>query len=119
MERQEKQAIILLILVILMVSGTHMILSILGNDPFAAQYSPDVAEGRMVRLEGTVEKITTTQEGGHLILQIQGVQVFIPASAVGQHTIVSGAQIRVYGVVQTYRGEREVVVSRPSDIATF
>ncbi|MDD1678753.1 MAG: DUF4131 domain-containing protein [Methanomicrobiales archaeon] len=116
MEREEKQAIFLLILVIFIVSVAHVILSILGSAPFAALYSADIAEGKLVLLEGTVERVTITQEGGHLILQVQGVQIFIPASTGVQHMIVPGNQIRVYGVVQTYRGQREVVVSRLSDI---
>jgi hypothetical protein len=78
MERQEKQAILLLILVICAVSATHVALSMIGTEPFAAPYTADISEGRLVLLEGLVEKATTTQEGGHLILQVQGVQVFVP-----------------------------------------
>jgi DNA/RNA endonuclease YhcR with UshA esterase domain len=116
MERQEKQAILLLILVISVVSGAHVILSMLGNAPFAAPYASDISEGRLVLLEGLVEKVTTTQEGGHLILQVKGVQVFVPASVALQRAIVQGDHISVYGMVQTYRGQREVMVSRSSDI---
>jgi DNA/RNA endonuclease YhcR with UshA esterase domain len=117
MERQEKQAIILLILVICVVSGAHMVLSMVGNEPFAAPYAPDISEGKLVLLEGEVEKVSTTQDGGHMILQVQGVQVFIPASVVGQQKIAAGDRIRVYGIVQVYRGEREIAVSRSSDIS--
>jgi DNA/RNA endonuclease YhcR with UshA esterase domain len=116
MERQEKQAVFLLILVFCIVSAAHVVLSALGNDPFAAPYSPNVSEGTLVRLEGAVETITTTQEGGHKILEVQGVPVFVPASVVPQQPILAGDQIRVYGVVQLYRGQREVAVSRSSDI---
>jgi hypothetical protein len=119
MERQEKKAIFLLILVMGAVSGAHMILSALGSEPFAAPYSAEITEGGLVLLEGRVEKITTTEEGGHLILQVRGVTVFIPASVAAHQPIVSGDQIRVYGIVQTYRGEREIVVSRSSDILLF
>jgi hypothetical protein len=116
MERQEKQAIFLLILVICVVSAAHVVLSVLGNDPFAAPYTAEVSEGKLVQLEGIIDRITITQEGGHRILQIQGVQVFIPASVALPQPIAAGMQIRVYGVVQIYRGQREVAVSRSSDV---
>jgi hypothetical protein len=116
MERQEKQAIFLLILVICVISAAHLVLSGLGNGPFAAPYSAEVPEGKLVWIEGTVDHITTTQEGGHKILQVRGVPVFIPASVASQQTIVAGSRVRIYGVVQVYRGQREVSVSRSSDI---
>jgi hypothetical protein len=119
MERQEKQAIFLLILVICVISGGHMVLSMLGNGAFAAPYTAEVSEGKLVLLEGVVDTITTTQEGGHMILSVQNVQVFIPASVAGQQKINAGDQIRVYGVVQIYRGQREVAVSRSSDITVL
>jgi DNA/RNA endonuclease YhcR with UshA esterase domain len=117
MERQEKQAIFLLILVICIVSGAHMVLSMVGNEPFATPYASDVSVGRLVFLEGEVEKIALTQEGGHVILQVQGVHVFIPAVVAGEQKITAGDRIKVYGTVQVYRGEREVAVSRSSDIS--
>jgi DNA/RNA endonuclease YhcR with UshA esterase domain len=119
MERQEKQAIFLLTLVICVVSATHMVLSMVGNGPFAAPYTTEVPEGKLVLLEGTVDKITITQEGGHRILLIRDVQVFIPASVAVPQELVAGAPIRVYGVVQIYRGQREVAVSRSSDITVL
>jgi tRNA(Ile2) C34 agmatinyltransferase TiaS len=119
MERQEKQAILLLILVICVVSTAHLVLSMIGSASFAAPYTPEISEGKLVLLEGVVDTLTTTQEGGHVILRVQGVQVFIPASVARQQKIVAGDQIQVYGVVQVYRGEREVAVSRSSDITVF
>jgi OB-fold nucleic acid binding domain. len=116
MERQEKQAVFLLIMVICIVSSAHVMVSLLGNEAFAAPYTPEVSEGSLVRLEGPVDAVTTTQEGGHVILQVQGVRVFMPSSVAVQHMIIRGDQIRIYGVVQVYRGQREVVVSRASDV---
>lgn len=116
MERQESQAILLLILVMCILFGAHVLLTMLGNEPFAAPYTPDTPEGRFVQLEGEVEKVTITQEGGHMILRVQGVQIFVPASVAAQREILIGKQIQVFGTIQIYRGQREVLVSRAPDI---
>jgi DNA/RNA endonuclease YhcR with UshA esterase domain len=63
-----------------------------------------------------VGRITHTQEGGHLILDVGGLQVFIPASAAQGHTFRMGDTISLYGTVQTYRGKREIVVQDGEDI---
>ena len=119
MEKQEKQAVFLLILVLGIVSGAHLLLTVLGNSLFAVPYAADVPEGRMVLLEGAVERVTITQEGGHRILRVRDVQVFVPSAVVSQREIRVGSYIRGYGTVQTYRGEREVLIARASDLTIY
>ncbi len=116
LEEPERRAILLLLLVTGIVCGAHLILSTLGNATFAVPYAPDIAEGSLVVLEGTVEKITLTQEGGHRILQVGGVPVFIPASTADGCIVLTGDPVRIYGIVQLYRGEREILVRSSADI---
>jgi hypothetical protein len=116
MEHQEQWAIILLLLVAGTVCGAHMVLSSLGNVPFAVPYTADVAEGSLVVIEGEVEKITLTQEGGHRILRVDGVPVFLPASAADARVFLAGDRVRIYGIVQMYRQEREILVRNSADI---
>lgn len=116
LERQERLALMLLISVVIVVGASHLILSALGKGPFASPYSDQTGEGSLVVLEGTVEQVTTTREGGHRILQVKGVPVFLPATVASAITVLPGDTIRVYGVAQTYQGEREVLVNSAADI---
>jgi hypothetical protein len=117
MDPQERTAIALLASVLVVIACAHLLIESQGREAFACPYSPDAAEGELVILEGLVEERHTTGSGGHLLLTVQGVTVFVPATAMPAHLPETGDVVSVIGTVQTFRGEREVVVGRASDLS--
>jgi len=115
-DRQERIALLLLVAVTLAVLAGHLILSSVGKAPFAHPYSNASHEGELVLFQGVVGRVTHTQTGGHLILEVEGHTIFVPASAARGHTFRIGDFISLYGTVQTYRGEREIVIQDGVDI---
>lgn len=116
LEWQERTAFLLLVAVCLVVAGAHLVLTGIGKAAFASPYSPESREGSLVSLEGTVDRVTVTQSGGHLMLRVDGIPIFIPATARGELTILEGDRVAVLGTVQTYMGEKEIVVQGRDDI---
>jgi len=115
--RQEKIALILLFLVSLVLIASFIVLDNLGRATFATDYCPDSPEGTLVVHRGIVDHMDTTRTGGHLILDVSGVAVFIPERAAREVVIGPGDSITLYGIVQMYRGEKEIVVEYPDDIS--
>jgi DNA/RNA endonuclease YhcR with UshA esterase domain len=114
--RQERTAIILLIGVAVMVIAAHLILTSVGKEPFARPFTNTTPDGELVFLEGTIDQATLTKNGGHVTLRIRNLTVFIPAQAARDHTFQKGQRISLYGTVETYRGEKEIVVNSAGDI---
>ncbi|MDD1717973.1 MAG: hypothetical protein LUO88_02745, partial [Methanoregulaceae archaeon] len=85
-------------------------------ESFAGPYREDSPIGSLVRLAGTVEEVTRTENGGHLILLVNRTRVFVPASSIPEAGIAKGDSLIILGVVQNYRGDREVTVGQPEDI---
>ena len=115
-ERQERVALVLLVAVTIVVLAGHLVFSAVGKAPFARPYSDAAHDGDLVYLQGVIGRMAHTQEGGHLILEVEGLPVFVPASASQGHAFRMGDTISLYGTVQTYRGEREIVVQDGGDI---
>ena len=115
--RQEKIAILILVLVVVLLMVSAGILEIIGKGFFSRPYTPDCADGELVHYEGVVEQSTMTATGGHQILVVSGVRVFIPSSCVRQGWPRAGHSVSLYGVTQTYRGEREILISSGADIS--
>jgi len=116
LERQERTAFLLLLAVCMIVAGAHLVLTGIGKAAFASPYSSQSREGDLVTLQGTVEKVTVTQSGGHLILRVDGIPVFVPASARGDLPVLAGDRVAVLGTIQIYQGEREIVVQSRGDL---
>lgn len=114
--RQERTALILLIVTILMVIAAHTVLSVLGKGPFARPFTPAVPDGELVFYKGTIDQAGVTKTGGHVNLKVSNVTVFVPAPAATGMTFVKGQNITLYGIVETYRGEKEIVIQSPDDI---
>ncbi|MDD1674350.1 MAG: OB-fold nucleic acid binding domain-containing protein [Methanomicrobiales archaeon] len=115
-DRQERVALFLLVAVTIAVLTGHLVLGSVGKGPFAHPYSNASRDGELVLFQGIVERVTHTQTGGHLILEVEGFSVFVPAAAARGHAFRIGDTISLYGTVQTYRGEREIVVQDGTDI---
>ncbi len=114
--RQEKIAILILVLVIVVVLTASLIIESAGKGFFSRPYGPGSAEGELVRHQGAVEERMTTASGGHQVLVVSGVRVFIPSNSVKSGWPRPGQEVSLYGTVQTYRGEREILVRSADDI---
>jgi hypothetical protein len=116
LERQERTALVLLIIVLAILLAGHLILTTFGNAPFAAPYDESSREGDLVVVAGVVEGITPTSTGGHLLLSVNGTRIFIPSPASGEVDIQVNDTVRIYGIVQVYQGKKEVAVRDARDI---
>jgi hypothetical protein len=119
LERQERTALGLLIIVLAILSAGHLILSALGNAPFAAPYSEGSRAGDLVVVTGVVEGITPTSTGGHLLLSVNGTRVFIPSPASRDIDLQVNETVRIYGIVQIYQGKNEVAVRDARDVERY
>lgn len=112
---QERRALLLLIAVFAAVAVGAALLEYLGPDAFAAPFSPDLADGTLASVRGTVEDVVAAN-GGHLICRIGGVRVFIPASAVPDPAPAKGELVECYGIVSTYEGTKELTLRGAGDL---
>jgi hypothetical protein len=116
LEREERMALLLLSLVAAIVLVSALTVEFMGKEVFSSPFSPAAQEGDLVVLEGVVTGVQATAEGGHLILAINTTTVFLPSSIAAEVAIGEGDRIRVYGIVQRYRGELEIVPQSGGDI---
>jgi hypothetical protein len=116
-ERQERVAILLLLGVACAVITAHLVLGTLGKQPFARPFTNNSADGELVIVSGTIDQITITKNGGHMNMYLADITIFVPAQIAQELTLHSGDTVSVYGVVQTYRGKKEIVVSSGKDIS--
>lgn len=114
--RQERLAIALLLSVAGIVIVSHIILDQIGKQSFAEDYSEKSDDGELVVLSGTIERVTLTKGGGHCILIVDNLSVFIPNKVIADRTFSPGMNITVVGIVQTYEGKREIAVQSVTDI---
>jgi len=114
--RQERIALLLLVGVAVAVITAHAVLSMIGKQPFAHPYTENSADGDLVIVEGTIARAALIENGGHISLVVNNTTVFIPASAAQDLVLHKGDTISAYGIVQTYRGKKEIVISSSEDI---
>src|SRR5208337_2731521 len=107
--RQERVALLLLAGVVVTVLAAHLVLSTAGKQPFAHPFTNSSADGELVIIEGKVDRADVLANGGHLILQVNNLTVFIPSQAAQNLSLHDGDVISAYGTVQTYRGKKEIV----------
>ncbi len=115
-ERQERVAILLLVGVAITVIVAHVVLAGLGKQPFARPFTNSSPEGELVVVEGQIDQISLTKSGGHMTVSVNNLSIFLPVQVVQVVSLQKGDRISVYGVVQTYRGKKEIVVSSAEDI---
>ncbi len=114
--RQEKTALALLTAVLFILIFAHCALMVTGKGAFTLPYSDLSKAGDLVSLKGCVEDLRITSSGDHMILSVDGVQVFIPSGAVPPVNPKKGDDVSIIGTVSIYKGENEIIVSSPSDI---
>ncbi len=115
-ERQERVAILLLVGVAGAVIIAHAVLAGLGKQPFARPFTTSSPDGELVVVEGQIDQITLTKNGGHMTVQMNNTSIFLPVQVVQAVSLQKGDRIVVYGIVQTYRGKKEIVVNSADDI---
>jgi hypothetical protein len=118
-ERQERVAILLLLGVACVVITAHLVLGTLGKQPFARPFTNNSADGELVIAGGTIDQITITKNGGHMNVYLANITIFVPVQIAQELTLQKGDSISVYGVVQTYRGKKEIVISSGKDISVI
>ena len=118
-ERQERVAVLLLLGVACAVIIAHLFLGTLGKQPFARPFTNNSADGELVIVDGTIDQITITQTGGHMNVHLANITIFVPAQIAQELTLKKGDMVTVYGVVQTYRGKKEIVISSGKDISVI
>jgi DNA/RNA endonuclease YhcR with UshA esterase domain len=114
--RQERLAFVLLVIVAIGIILGSIALAGIDKGTIAKDFSPMQPEGSLVRIDGIVEELRWTQTGGHLNARVEGTQVFIPAAVAKKITLRKGDHVLIYGIIQTYRGEKEVVVQNAGDV---
>jgi DNA/RNA endonuclease YhcR with UshA esterase domain len=115
-ERQERVAVFLLVGVALVVIVAHVVLAGLGKQPFARPFSNSSSDGELVVVEGQIDQISLTRNGGHMTVLVNNLSIFLPAQVVQDVSLQKGDRISVYGIVQTYRGKKEIMVNAADDI---
>jgi len=115
--RQERIAFMLLCFVSVSIVTASFILTGIDKSILASEYNPRSDEGSLVHVEGEVKEVHMTKNGGHILARINGTAVFIPADVAGEISLDEGDQVSLYGIVQTYRGEREIVLNSKDDIS--
>jgi DNA/RNA endonuclease YhcR with UshA esterase domain len=117
--RQERIALILLCIVAGGLIIVSAVLAGVDNATLATEYRDDSRDGIFVHLSGVTAEVRTTQAGGHIIATVNGTKVFIPSDTARDVALNPGDQVSLYGIVQTYRGEREIVVNSHTDITVL
>jgi hypothetical protein len=118
-ERQERVAILLLLGVACAVITAHLVLGTLGKQPFARPFTNNSADGELVIAGGIIDQITITKNGGHMNVYLADITIFVPAQIAQELTLHSGDTVSVYGVVQTYRGKKEIIISSRKDLSVL
>lgn len=113
-EKQERIAILILLVVLAICAAGTVMLEGMGKEPFATRYTQQTSEGSLVTWQGIVQQVTPVSSGAR-ILTVSGVPVFL-SSAAGGVQVQAGDQVVVYGKVQVFKGKREILVSDPADI---
>jgi hypothetical protein len=114
--RQERMAFCLLIAVAIGISLGSLLLPGIDKGSLAREFERNQTDGTLVWTEGTIDELVWTKTGGHLTARINGTPVFIPAGVAENLALRKGDRILAYGIVQTYRGEKEIVVQEACDI---
>jgi hypothetical protein len=112
----ERNAFILLAIVAVAVIAGSVIIEAFGRSSLSEQFTNTSADGSLVSYMGKIDRLIITKNGADLILDINGTSVFIPATSATGLSIKKGDVVALYGVVQTYHGQKEIVVQRSGDV---
>ena len=105
----EKKALGVLLAVTAILIIFYLCFGVLYPNAGVAQYTPDTPEKTRVTYEGIILESKITSTGGHVLLDVSGVTVFVEGGA-DNIFYKTGDRIRVTGIVETYGGSKEISV---------
>lgn len=126
MEKEEKIVVVLLVMAVASLAVAYITFLPAGDTNSARQLTTMSAIGDEVFFEGTVIEKRLTSTGNHLLLDIdydaQVITVFIPDSAGSDDVnkaVSENDRVRITGIVDEYKGDREVVVNNKNDVTVL
>ncbi len=111
----EKKAGILIVGSLLVILAFHLAIQVAGPAFFSHPYDPALPDGKLVVYSGTIDDIRATWSGGHTIIILSDVKVFIPGG-IDPPLVRIGDQLTAYGIISTFEGEREIIIQKGSDL---
>jgi len=111
----ERRAVGIMLAIILVLTSLYFWTVCFLPDGGAVSYTPETQDGTLVFLEGIVLDTKITSTGGHLIVNVSGVDVFVPGGGTDL-VLLDGDHVRVIGKADTYAGKKEIVTNSISDI---
>lgn len=105
----EKKALAVLLAVTVILAGFFLWFGILNPDAGTVQYSENIPDKTRVTFTGEITSVKLTATGGHALLNVSGVTVFVEGGAENIF-YTAGDTVRVVGIADTYSGQREIVV---------
>lgn len=115
LDTSQRKAILLISGSIMVILFFHGLISFAGPALFSTPYDPSLYDGTRVSHEGIVEELRDTRTGGHTIAMVSGVKIFIP-QGIAVTDLRIGGSVTVYGLLQTFDGDREIRIQRDQDI---
>ena len=112
----EKKALGVLFAVTAILIIFYICFGVLYPDTGVVQYTPETPEKTRVTYEGIILESKITSTGGHVLLDVSGVTVFVEGGA-DNIFYKTGDRIRVTGIVETYGGSREISVGTTGSIS--
>jgi len=116
LEHQEKVAFLILVGITVAVISANAVLGFVGKQPFARPFSEKVPDGELVIVEGNISQVSITHSGGNMVLLVDNVSIFVPSQVASGMSIEKGDPVKVIGTVQTYQGDKEIVVGSANDL---
>ncbi|MDD3407848.1 MAG: hypothetical protein PHP13_07180 [Methanomicrobium sp.] len=114
--KEERLALILIVLVLMAVFTVHLFLSHIGRESFAGIYENTSAEGELVTFTGTITDLHATNTGGHLIIETDGPVIFFEKGKDHENFFKAGDKIKATGIISIYQGTREIIVEDIKEI---
>ena len=114
--KMEKKAIGVLFAVVIILIIFYLCFGVLYPNAGVTQYTSETPEKARVTYEGIILESKITSTGGHVLLDVSGVTVFVEDGA-DNIFYKTGDRIRVTGIVETYGGSREISVGTTGSIS--
>jgi len=114
--KMEKKAFCVLLAVTAVLIIFFLCFGVLYPEAGVVPYTEDTPEKTRVSFAGEIQEMRITAAGGHVLLNIAGVSVFVEGGA-DNIFYKTGDRVRVVGIVETYAGNREIVVGQTGSVS--
>ena len=105
----EKKALAVLLVVTVILAGFAFFFGVIHPDAGTVQYDENTPDKTRVTFTGEISSMKITSTGGHVLLNVSGVTVFVENGAENIF-YKAGDTVRVVGIAETYNGKREIAV---------